>query len=355
MKTYKIILNPISGRGTGKRLVPQTINLLRSAGLDFDLVETERPGHAIELARQAACEGYQVVVAAGGDGTANEVLNGLMQAQAQGFRAVLGLLPVGRGNDFAYGVEALSTPITAPAEGRIQAQVRRMRMYASSVPLVGLSKEAAQKPTPAPKGLVEAVDALKKDHRKVIDVGRVTSDLYPDGRYFGNGVGIGFDAVVGFEALKLPPGLNGFLAYTLAALKTIFLFDQAPLMEIETDGQKFNRRCLMVSVMNGKRMGGGFMMAPKGQTGDGSFDLCIAGQVNRLGILGLIPRFMKGTQAGHPAIEFRQARQVKVAALEGALPAHADGETLCVEGQRVEMAIIPQALEVVVPGPEKEL
>jgi diacylglycerol kinase family enzyme len=189
----------------------------------------------------------------------------------------------------------------------------------------------------------------------VIDVGRVTSDLYPKGRYFGNGVGIGFDAVVGFEALKLPPGLNGFLAYTLAALKTIFLFDKPPLMKVDTDGETFERRCLMVSIMNGKRMGGGFMMAPQGQTGDGKLDLCIAGQVTRLGILGLIPRFMKGNQAGHPAIEFRQGRHIRVNALEGALPAHADGETLCVEGKQVEIELIPQALEVVVPGPQMAL
>ncbi len=355
MNTYKIIVNPISGRGAGKKLVPHIHRLMQETGLEYSLQETERPGHGIQLARQAACEGFQVVVAAGGDGTANEVLNGLLLAKKEGFRAVLGLLPVGRGNDFAFGVEALSTPITAPDEGGIRAQVRRMRQYASSVPIVGLSKDAAPKPVPAPVGLVEAVDALKKDHRKVIDIGWVTSDLYPDGRYFGNGVGIGFDAVVGFEALKLPAGLNGFLAYTLAALKTIFLFDQAPLMGIETDGQKFDRRCLMVSIMNGKRMGGGFMMAPGGQTGDGTLDLCIAGQVNRMGILGLIPRFMKGTQAGHPAIEFRKAKKVKVSALEGSLPAHADGETLCVEGTHVEIELLPQALEVVVPGPEKSL
>ena len=123
-------------------------------------------------------------------------------------------------------------------------------------------------------------------------------------------------------------------------------------MKVDTDGEGFDRRCLMVSIMNGKRMGGGFMMAPQGQTGDGKFDLCIVGQVNRMGILGLIPRFMKGSQAGHPAIEFRQAQRIRVNALEGALPAHADGETLCVEGKQIEIEIIPQALEVVVPGPQ---
>lgn len=308
MPTYKIILNPVSGRGGGEKSVPEILTLLNGLDVDFELCRTERPGHAIQLAEQAAQEGADVVVAAGGDGTANEVLNGLVRAHLEGnAQAAMGVLPVGRGNDFCFGA--------------------------------GI-----------PTSLVEACQCLAQDHRAWLDVGRVVGGDYPQGRYFGNGVGIGFDAVVGFEALKLKY-LTGFPSYIVAAIKTIFLYFNAPLLKIELDQQVFELPALMVSIMNGRRMGGGFMMAPDGKNDDGLFDLCIAGQVSRAGIFKLIPEFMKGTQAAHPAVKTARTTRVKVTALNGSLPAHADGETLCLAGQVLEMEILPHILPIVVPLP----
>lgn len=213
--------------------------MLQSHGLDFDVVRTERPWHAAELAEQAALSGYDVVVAVGGDGTANEVLNGLMLAKQAGAEGdvAMGVLSVGRGNDFAFGVGV-------------------------------------------PRDLAAGCRVLAQGHRRAIDVGRVVGGLYPQGRYFGNGVGIGFDAVIGFEALKMTR-LHGFVSYIVAALKTIFLYFQAPLVRIEYDGQTITQPSLMVSIMNGRRLGGGFMMAPQAKLDDGLFDLCIADQVSR--------------------------------------------------------------------------
>ncbi len=304
MKRYCIIVNPISGRGAGKIVIPAVESGLRQRGLDFDLVQTEQPGHGIELARQAAQDGYPIVVAVGGDGTANEVLNGLVTARQTGAgTSAMGVLCVGRGNDFAFGADI-------------------------------------------PKDLQAGLDILAKDQRKTIDVGQVTGGLYPQGRYFGNGVGIGFDAVVGFEALKLKR-LSGFPSYIVAALKTIFLYYSAPLLKIETDQQTFTQPSLMVSIMNGRRMGGGFLMAPQGQIDDGAFNLCIVGQVSRLRIFPLILRFMQGTQAGHPAVKMLQSKQVSVTALQGTLPAHADGETLCTSGQQLSLQILPRQIDMI--------
>jgi diacylglycerol kinase (ATP) len=179
-----------------------------------------------------------------------------------------------------------------------------------------------------------------------LDVGRVVGGLYPQGRYFGNGVGIGFDAVVGFEALKLT-WLSGFPSYIVAALKTIFLYFHAPVVRIEYDDQELVLPALMVSIMNGRRMGGGFMMAPDALTSDGRLDLCIARQVSRAQIFALIPKFMKGIQAGHPAIQTCQAKVVRVTAVEGILPAHADGETLCIDGKELSVELLPGQLEVI--------
>ena len=95
------------------------------------------------------------------------------------------------------------------------------------------------------------------------------------------------------------------------------------------------------------------MMAPDGKSDDGQFDLCIAGQVSRPGILALLPRFMAGSQASHPAITTLQAKRVVVTAQEGVLPAHADGETLCTEGERLSLELLPRQIELVCELPER--
>lgn len=302
-RTY-VIVNPISGRGAGEKAYPLVEQQLKMLNLDFQMARTQAPGHAVMLAQAAAASGWEAVVAVGGDGTSNEVLNGLARAALSGAgRAALGVIPVGRGNDFAYGAGA-------PAE------------------------------------LQAACAALAADHRHRIDIGQVVGGDYPQGRFFGNGVGIGFDAVVGFEALKLKH-LRGFLSYVVAALKTIRLYAHAPLLKLELDGESLTQPCLMVSVMNGRRMGGGFMMAPHSKIDDGLLDLCIAGDVKQAAIVGLMLRFMKGTQAEHPAIRMVRTDHLTVTAVQGKLPAHADGETLCTAGDRLEMRALPGMLEMI--------
>ncbi len=304
MKRTKVIVNPVSGRGAGGEAVPQIQQFGHEHGLDWELVLTEHPWQAAELAQQAVSEGFESVIAVGGDGTANEVLNGLMWAKQAGEDVgTMGMVSIGRGNDFAFGV--------------------------------GI-----------PAGLEAGLATILKGQRRVIDVGLVVGGLYPEGRYFGNGVGVGFDAVVGFEALKMKR-LHGFLSYIVAALKTIFLYYKAPLVRVVYDDNEVVQPCLMVSVMNGRRMGGGFMMAPEARTDDGAFDLCIAAQVSKGKVLALIPEFMKGSQAKDAAIRTGRARRVQVNAIEGVLPAHADGETLCVEGQELSMELLPAQIEVI--------
>jgi YegS/Rv2252/BmrU family lipid kinase len=307
MPTHKIIVNPVSGRGNGAASIPLIRQLLGSHNLQYDLVQTLRPWHAAELAEQAVRDSYEVIVSVGGDGTANEVLNGLMRAQASrphaALPATMGILCVGRGNDFAYGM--------------------------------GL-----------PSDLESGCQVLAHNRRRTVDIGRVSGGDFPHGRYFGNGVGIGFDAVVGFEALKMKR-LSGFPSYIVAALKTIFLYYQAPEVQILFDGQDIRLRALMVSVMNGRRMGGGFRMAPAALQDDGLFDLCIAEQVSRARIFSLIPHFMRGTQASQREVRTAQARRLTVQALQGSLPVHADGETICTHGVQLTLEILPQQIEMV--------
>ena len=310
MNRICVIVNPVSGRGHGEKSIPAIEGHLKRLNLAYSLVRTERPGHAVELAADAAGKGAEFVVAAGGDGTANEVLNGLMEAKGGTTDGpAMAVLCVGRGNDFAFGMGV-------------------------------------------PKDVEEGCRAIAENRRRKIDVGKVTGGLFPDGRFFGNGVGIGFDAVVGFEALKLKP-LSGFLSYAVAAVKTISLYYSAPLVRIECDGLEWTQPALMVSLMNGRRMGGGFLMAPDGNPDDGFLNFCIAGPVSRRRIFPLMLKFMKGAQASHPLIRSGTFKRMTVTALEGVLPAHADGETLCVEGKSLSIELFPSRLDIVVSGPRR--
>ena len=301
---YFVIVNPICGRGLGERSIPAIEERLKLAGLDFILVRTERVWHAAELAEQAARDGYDVVVCASGDGTVNEALNGLMKARKAGVNhTAFGVISIGTGNDFSGGM--------------------------------GI-----------PTNLEHSLDTLLIDKRKKIDIGFVMGGDFPEGRYFGNGIGIGFDAAVGFAAEKIR-WTRGLPAYFLGALATVFLYYTPPKVCIMVDNEEINQSSLMISIMNGKRMGGGFQMAPDSKVDDGVFDLCICETASKRRIFGLIPYFLKGTQSGQPEIKMRQAKKVTVTALEGNFPAHADGEMLCYTGKALTMELLPAGLEII--------
>jgi diacylglycerol kinase (ATP) len=158
-------------------------------------------------------------------------------------------------------------------------------------------------------------------------------------------VGVGFDAIGTIEVAKMPR-LGGFLSFFVAVLKTILLYYRAPLVTVEYDGQVLTQPSLMVSIMNGRRLGGGFMMAPQAEPDDGLFDLCIVREVSRARMFGLIPHFLRGTQATQEPVTTGQAARISIAAVKGSLPAQTDGEILCVDGQRLEIELLPRQIEV---------
>ena len=302
--TYKIILNPTSGNGNGLRLLPQIEQLLTKYKLSYDLVRTEKIGHGIELTHQAVKDGYKAIIAAGGDGTVNEVINGLMQCKLEGLALPpLGVLSVGRGNDFAGS-------IGIPAE------------------------------------LEAGVQALVDDHRRTIDIGRVMGGIYPEGRYFGNCVGVGFDAITTIEVHKLPRW-GGFFGFLVAVLKTVFLYNKAPMATTVYDEKTLTQRSLLISIMNGRRRGGSFQMAPNSKPDDGLFDLCIAEQMSSFKVIMMIPHFTRGDQATQPSIKTGQAAHIAITALDGPLPAQTDGEIICVDGTHLEVEALPRQLEII--------
>ena len=340
---YQVIVNPIAGRGFGARSTPTIQRLLAEHGLDFDLTSTTYPGEAIELARQAVLDGYDVVVAAGGDGTYHEVINGMIAAHDgnmpdDGLIGTLGVLPVGSGCDLSYSVGV-------------------------------------------PSDLEAACARLAQGKPKVIDLGRVTvheSEQDPGTcRYFDNTVGIGFDGVVTLEGKKFKY-LRGMALYLPVVLKTVFVSLKPPRVVIEYEEapqeappqsppeaggevglplpasggglgrglRRLEKTVLMATICNGKREGGGFYVAPDARNDDGLFDVLLADNLPRLQILGMIPHFMKGTHVDKPSVTMLRSKRIVISSPDP-LIAHADGELLCTDGHRIECEIAAQRVRVI--------
>ncbi len=311
MSRIKVILNPVADRGRARELGPEIKALLGAYG-DFGWVETSRPGEAIQLATRARDEGHDIVVAAGGDGTAQEVLNGLLDGSRDDqVCGTLGLIPIGSGNDFAW--------------------------------MMGVAPGVRQ--TRGPQGIEGAIQKLFAGKTRVIDVGSICDEAQHC-RYFGNGVGIGFDGIVNIESRKIKR-VRGFLMYTLAVLRTLFLYYRAPCAVLELDGQRVEQPLLMLSVANGRRYAGGFYVTPQAEADDGQFDLCIVDQLSRLQMLNLVPKFMNGTQAASPHVKMSHARRVVVRCDEG-YAVHADGEIFATAAKALTMQILTQKLRVIV-------
>lgn len=277
--------------------------MLAREGVRYELVPTEAPWHAAELAQEAAGDGFDIVVAAGGDGTAHEVANGLLTATENGRQgSSLGIIPIGSGSDFANTVGV-------------------------------------------PSDIAGACHRLATGGSRLVDAGRVTlPGTNGHWRYFDNTVNVGFGGVVTVEARKIRR-LRGIPLYLLAVLKTVFLYHRAPQVTIAYDDKVRTLASLMICVANGPREGGGFLVAPDARPDDGLFDVCVTSEVSRLQMLGLIPYFMKGTHVGRKPVSMVRARRVAISSPDN-LIAHADGEILCTDSHRIEFELLPRRLAV---------
>jgi YegS/Rv2252/BmrU family lipid kinase len=296
-----VIVNPAAGRGAGARLTQPIADCLHEHGLEFDLVTTTGAHHATRLTRDAVAQGRETVVSVGGDGTFNEVLNGLVQTRDEPLGTALGLLPVGTGNDFAFGA--------------------------------GL-----------PLDLWDACQVVAKGQMRSLDIGLFRADN-EEPRYFGNGIGIGFDAMATIESRKIKR-LRGALLYLVAVIRTLAFYYDAPRITLCVDGEERSHPSLMISVMNGRRMGGGFYMTPTSEMDDGLLDLCVAGKVSRPKMIRFVPRFMRGTHTTDPDITMGQGQKVIVVS-ESPWAAQLDGEIYGVGASRYEVELLPQRLRLI--------
>jgi diacylglycerol kinase (ATP) len=301
-RKVKLILNPMADMGAAWRMADDLRPIISEHG-GADWSGTVYPTHATELAKQAALEGYKLVIALGGDGTVHEVVNGLMLVPEEN-RPVLGVVPLGSGNDFAHAV--------------------------------GVPLEADRALALAFEGEPSAVDIV----RMTDENGRV--------EYIDNTVGIGFDAVVTIRSHKLPV-VRGFLMYLTAVIQTILLNHNPALMEIESDGDKWQEEALMFTLCNGPREGGGFIIAPDAKMTDGILDFALVRKCGRLTMFRLLPEFMKGTHMSFPQIKMGMCKSLSVHA-DRPMYIHADGEIFTSFGSNLrglKFDVIPNGLQVV--------
>lgn len=301
-RKVKIILNPMADMGNAWRIARDLRSITEQHG-GVDWSGTVYPGHAIELAKQAGEQGYDMVIAMGGDGTVHEVVNGLMQI-AEEKRPVLGIVPAGSGNDFAHSINASRAP-------------------------------------------TEALTCALNGQASVIDLG-VMTDEHGHREYFDNTLGIGFGAIVTIRSHRLPI-LRGFLMYLTAVIQTIIL-DHNPIhMQIESDEEKWEQKVIYLILCNGPREGGGFLIAPDAKIDDGIFHYAMITDVSRPMMFRIVPEVMKGTHGRFKQVKMGTCRKFTLTA-NRPLYIHADGEIFTGPGtdlRKVSLEILPNALKVV--------
>jgi len=270
LKSYFFIVNPIAGGGKAKSLVHQIEKNFRDSGAEFKIYHTRGPHDAIEAAAKAAEEGFDIVVAAGGDGTVNEVLNGLV-----GSNACLAAIHGGKGNDFASAVAM-------------------------------------------PKDIDQACEALLKSDIRAIDLGKVMD------RYFINSVGVGFDAAVALRVNRGVRPFKGTSAYIYAFFEILFSYEPVE-MEIDMGSGLLKSDPLLVAVGIGQAYGGGMRIVPDAIQDDGLFDICIFDRMNRLGLVYHFPKVFSGKLKNLEQAHMFKAKELKLH-LSDVRPMHLEGE-----------------------------
>jgi len=302
-KKIKLIVNPNADRGRAWRAASDLRSIVDENG-GADWAGTVYPTHAMELAKQAAVDGYDLVVAAGGDGTVHEIANGLMQYQGEN-RPQMGIVPLGSGNDFSHAVGADPNPVIA------------MKNVFTGKP-------------------------------RRIDVGRLEVD---SGRieYWVNTVGIGFDTTVTIRSRKITL-VRGFLIYLLAVIQTILLNHNALRMVIETDREQWEEDLLMFVICNGAREGGGFFVAPDARVDDGIFHYAGIKKVSRAMMFRILPEVMNGTHGKFKEVQMGELKRARIKS-DRSMYIHTDGEIFSGFGMDVRtlnVEILPGQLEVII-------
>ena len=299
-----LIINPNASKGKGRTKAGLIRELFDRAGHELDIAYTEREGHAEELALEAAENGAETVIAAGGDGCVNEVINGIMKSSRRE-EVKMGIIPIGRGNDYAY-----SLGLDIPLEDAV--------------------------------GKILAGKGMK------VDIGISKGGAFPEGRYFANGNGFGFEPLVNYRAMQFKH-LNGMASYIAAFLQIMVTPPRPYDVTLVTDREEVKIRTQQISVCIGERMGSVFKLAPGAIVDDGRFDFMYTKKpFTRFTILTAVLRFLRGTHLkAKETFEGYHATKITIRSERAEIYSHCDGEmTAKGDGKDYEIEILPSALWV---------
>ena len=287
-KKILFITNPFSGAKRGKVLADLLEEHLNTALYDFSIAYTEYSGHAINLAKQAVEDNFFAVVAAGGDGTINEVANAL-----QGTDTALGVIPLGSGNGFAYHLD-----------------IKR--------------------------DVIKAIEIINEGHISRIDTGSANQ------RFFVNVAGMGLDAAVAFKTKNNKR--RGFMPYLKQSIIEGFRFNHLQL-NIETPQRSWSGKYAMAVIANGSIYGYDFVIAPGAILDDALFDVLLLKEVSVWKCIALLPRFFKKTLHESPLVEYFKTDEI-ILSIDHDDYYHVDGEGFEVSGA-VHFKIQPHNLSII--------
>lgn len=295
------IFNPAANRGYAERL-EASLKKEMDHRENFTWHKTTKAGEGREIAEKAISNGYDRIIAIGGDGTTAEVINGILSSPS-GKRTILGIVPVGSGNDFAGGLGISTNPKEA------------------------LWRALETKTSPVDIGWLQTDNAA----------------IY----HWINVVGIGFDAVVDIHTRNMPV-FSGFWLYFFSALKTILQNHNPYQINGKMDNHIYERRFLMLIISNGRREGGGFRIAPRAQLDDGLLDYVGVREISRLRMLMTLPYFLKGTQERLPYVESGNLKKLEIKT-DRPMQIHADGEIIAGFNSTktsLKIGILPGAIQI---------
>ena len=298
------ILNPNAGNGKGSKDWNRIEDILKKNSIRFNVKSTERKGHAIEFTRELIAGGYRKIISIGGDGTLNEIINGIFtQDHCPAAEIILSLIPVGTGNDWG-------------------------RMF--GIPLV----------------YEGAVQVIKEEKLTLHDIGVVSyyNGEEKEKRYFINIAGLGFESIVVKRTNKQKDkGKSSKAIYFYNLLTSLISYKNA-IADITIDGKSSRVKIFSINVGNGRYCGGGMRQTPDALPDDGLLDITVIKEIGRIEIIRSLKLLFDGTILSHPKVDGYRSNNLKVSS-ESLLYLEADGESL--GHTPAEFSIIPSAVNIV--------
>lgn len=297
----KIILNPYANRWGAQAQAPAIEQACLEAGLDFDLSVMAGPGEGIKQSMAAISDGFDAIIAAGGDGTVHEVVNGLIAVAGDEPTKPMGILPIGTGNDFSDNSRV-------------------------------------------PRNLSSAIEIIANGRVRQVDAGQVIAD---DRKYyFGNNCALAMEPMVTIENIRLTQ-VSGNIRYIVATLKALLKLN-AWQMKMTWDNGDYEGSIYLLSICNSPRTGGIFHIAPRARMNDGFLDIVFVPKVPRKKVLTLVPRLISGSHIQQPEVTYFRTKKLLIESEPGT-PIHADGEVLSESVKNIQYEILPGKITLLTP------